>query len=103
MNLRDLAAYLNAHLLQPEDFLKSDSWKTLHTPPFGGDYAMGWVVKPDGRLWHNGSNTFWYAEMTFDPAKKSVAAATCNDGVLAASQPAVSNLLDSALLAATQS
>ena len=100
MNLRDLTAYLNAHLEQPVAFLKPESWKTLHTPPFGGNYAMGWVVRDGGGLWHNGSNTLWYAEMCVDPAKGIVAAVACNQGDLNQSQPAVQALLQGAVLRA---
>jgi hypothetical protein len=50
----------------------------LHTPHFDGDYALGWVVQQDGRLWHNGSNTLWYAEAAFMPGASAFAAA--NDG-----------------------
>ena len=31
-------------------------------------------------LWHNGSNTLWYAEVMFDPARGIIAAAATNDG-----------------------
>jgi len=99
MNLRDLCAYLDAHLRQPAGFLKADSWKTLHTPPFEGNYAMGWIVD-GGKLWHNGSNTLWYAEMCVDTVKGLVAAAACNQGDLKQSQPAVGTLLQQALLRA---
>ncbi len=99
MNLRDLTTYLNAHLLQSADFLKPDSWKILHTPPFGGNYAMGWMVANEV-LWHNGSNTLWYAEMSVDPAQGIVAAVACNQGDLTQSQPGVHLLLQDALLRA---
>jgi hypothetical protein len=32
------------------------------------------MVKGDGTLWHNGSNTMWYAEVLFN-AKTGIAAA----------------------------
>ncbi len=101
MNLADLITYLNLHLKCPESFLRADSWKTLHTPPFERNYAMGWVVQPGGRLWHNGSNTIWYAEITVDPAAGAVAAVACNDGALGTAQPAVNAVLKSALARAT--
>jgi hypothetical protein len=61
------------------DFLNADSWRTLHTPPFGGVYAMG-LSRQGNALWHNGSNTLWYAEVTFDASRGIVAAAATNDG-----------------------
>ncbi|MGC3957827.1 MAG: serine hydrolase domain-containing protein [Verrucomicrobiota bacterium] len=75
-SLDDLARFVIAHLngertgglLQPETFRK------LHTPPEGGDYACGWVVLKrgwaDGKaLMHNGSNTMWYVVMWLAPEK----------------------------------
>lgn len=103
MSLQDLVTYLNAHMLQPVTFLKPENWKTLHTPPFGGDYAMGWGVNPNGTLQHNGSNGFWYAQMAFDPAKKIVAAAASNEGGRAEVQALIGGLVDCAFLAAANS
>ncbi|WKL57988.1 serine hydrolase domain-containing protein [Asticcacaulis sp. ZE23SCel15] len=79
MSLADMLTYLSAHRDQPEAFLKGASWQTLHTPPFGGDYAMGWVVRKDGSLWHNGSNTVWYGEVMVDPKAGVVCASVGND------------------------
>ena len=53
----------------------------LHTPPFGGDYAFGWIVRPDGALWHNGSNGQWYAAMEFNARRGVSAAAASNDAL----------------------
>ena len=75
MSLADVLTYLGAHIDGP--FLKPDSRRTLHTPPFGGEYAMGWVVRSTGELWHNGSNTLWYAEVLFNPATGLAAVACC--------------------------
>ncbi len=100
MSLSDVVLYLNAHMSQPESFLRAGSWKMLHTPPFTGRYAMGWMVGGDGQLWHNGSNTVWYAEVAVDPARKVVAAAATNDGVLTQVQPAIAAILKSALVRA---
>ena len=77
MSLADLVRYLAAHRDRSE-LLLPESWQRLHTPPFGGNYALGWVVRADGVLWHNGSNTIWYAEATFDRARGSAAAAAAN-------------------------
>lgn len=94
----EMLGYLDAHR-DGASFLKTESWRTLHTPPFGGDYAMGWIVRPDGALWHNGSNTLWYAEATFDAAAGVSAFAAANDGHLATSQVAVGTALRGAMAA----
>jgi CubicO group peptidase (beta-lactamase class C family) len=95
MSLPDLLTFLTAHRDRTA-LLTSDAWRKLHTPPFGGDYALGWIVRPDGALWHNGSNTLWYAEALVQPAQGIVAAAAAN---LAAAQGAVGEALAGAVAA----
>jgi len=75
----DVFKYLNAHCARTSPFLRRESWETLHTAPFGGPYAMGWSER-EGMLWHNGSNTLFYAEVMFDRNRGIVAAAATNDG-----------------------
>jgi CubicO group peptidase (beta-lactamase class C family) len=87
--MADMLTYLGAHRDRPQ-FLKPESWARLHTPPFTGRYALGWEVRQSG-LWHNGSNTLWYAEASVGPYVVSFAAA--NDGVLNKSAPAVGEAL----------
>ena len=92
MSLADLLKFAAAHR-DRSPYLGSESWALLHTPPFGGDYAMGLVVRPDGALWHNGSNTLWYAEMLIDPGRGVAAAAAANTGALDEAAPAVGEAL----------
>lgn len=98
MTVADLLTFVSAHR-DRHRLLKPESWDLLHTPPFGGDYAMGWVVRPDGLIWHNGSNTLWYAEAAFDRKRGRSAAAIANDGRTGTSQPAVGRALKSAFAA----
>jgi len=91
-----MLVYLSAHRDQ-SSFLSKESWRTLHTPPFGGDYAMGWIVRSDGSLWHNGSNTMWYAEVLFNSRTGVSAVATCNE-----SRPAAMNIVGKVLMGATK-
>lgn len=88
----DVLKYLSAHRDYASPFLTRESWTTLHTPPFGGTYAMGWISR-DGMLWHNGSNTLWYAEVMFDPARGIAAVAATNDGRLAEMGPRIGTAL----------
>ena len=68
MNLHDLVKYGRKHLdgeLGMDHFLNSDTWQRLHKPIMN-DYAYGWVnTLRDWAggpvIWHNGSNTMWYA------------------------------------------
>lgn len=75
----DVLKYLAAHCAGASPFLRRESWDMLHTPPFGGPYAMGWARR-ENALWHNGSNTLWYAEVMFDVSRGCVSAAAVNDG-----------------------
>lgn len=95
--LEGVLKYLAAHCTR-NGFLSPESWTTLHTPPFGGDYAMGWVKRGDA-LWHNGSNTLWYAEVSFNPTTGIVAAAATNDGRVGQIGPTLSTVLQSAIMA----
>ena len=87
----DTFKYLAAHRDRTA-FLSEASWQMLQTAPFGGPYAMGWQVDGD-RLWHNGSNTMWYAEVMVDRARGIVAAAAVNDGRAGDVRPVVGNAL----------
>lgn len=78
MNLHDLVLYLAAHRDQPASFLKPDAWRTLHQPPFGGDYALGWEVSDKGVLFHGGTNSWWKSEVRVDPEVGVVCAAVAN-------------------------
>ena len=89
--LEDVLTFCAAHR-DRTSLLRPETWDTLHTPPFGGDYAMGWI-KRESRFWHNGSNTLFYTEMTFDPATGVVCAAACNDGNLDSVQTPVRTAL----------
>lgn len=71
-------AHSLGHQGQRSDYLKTETWRYLHTPPPKADYAFGWVKRPDGSLWHNGSNTYWLAELSFDPEKSMAIAAVAN-------------------------
>jgi len=84
----DWARFIQAHLrgergqsgiLQPETF------KRLHTPPCGGDYAFGWmaVTRPWAggiALTHGGSNTMNFAVPWLAPAKDFAVLAMTNQG-----------------------
>jgi CubicO group peptidase (beta-lactamase class C family) len=79
MSLDDVLVYLNAHR-DATSLLQPDSWRTLHTLPFGGYYGMGWWLNRDGSLGHGGSNSLWYAEVLFDKDKGISAIAATNEG-----------------------
>ena len=54
--------------------LQRATFRALHTPPPGSDYAGGWLVGErswaGGRaLTHSGSNTSWYATVWIAPVR----------------------------------
>ena len=75
-SLDDLARYTVFHMEGERSgtLLKHETFRKLHTPPAGGDYACGWVVANRGwaggnALTHAGSNTMWYVVMWLAPEK----------------------------------
>jgi CubicO group peptidase (beta-lactamase class C family) len=100
MTLADLTAFGLAHargLAGSPDalpgYLTAESWRFLHTPPSGSDYAVGWVRRADGKSWHNGSNTLFYAELSVSSASITSAAAATN---WAAAEAAVTRVMEAA-------
>jgi CubicO group peptidase (beta-lactamase class C family) len=81
--------------------LKPASYEKLHTPPFGGDYALGWLVVErswgGGKVWnHAGDNTMNFANVWVAP-KQDFAALVCinqsGDIAFKASDEAVGGLI----------
>jgi CubicO group peptidase (beta-lactamase class C family) len=65
--------------------LKPDSYRTLHTPPFEGAYALGWVVAE--RSWgggkvlnHDGDNTMNHATVWVAPERDFAVLVCVNQG-----------------------
>jgi D-alanyl-D-alanine carboxypeptidase len=79
--LADYALYLQVHIdgARGEDtsFLSVESWRMLHTPPFEGRYAMGWLVGED-ELNHAGSNTLWVLQAVIVPEQNLGAVVAVN-------------------------
>jgi CubicO group peptidase (beta-lactamase class C family) len=71
--------------------LKASTFRALHTPPTGFDYAGGWVVCQ--RTWaggraftHNGSNTAWFSTIWLAPSINLAFLAATNQGDKTAEQ-----------------
>jgi len=83
----DWGKFVTAHLRGEQGepgILKPETFKRLHTPPFG-DYAFGWLVvdRPwaGGRAFtHAGSNTMNYAVVWMAPAKDFAVLIMTNQG-----------------------
>lgn len=84
----DLLTYLRAHK-DRAPLLRRESWAQLHRPRFGSTSALGWIAGRDGSLWHNGSNTYWYAEVLIEPQSGLIAGYCSNDMALFSMQRAL--------------
>jgi CubicO group peptidase (beta-lactamase class C family) len=91
-SIRGWAAFVEAHLDgargRPTPLAVTD-WKRLHTPPFGGDYALGWGTAE--RSWasgtaltHAGSNGMNYAVVWLAPKADFAVVVATNTGADAA-------------------
>jgi len=90
MTIADLALWGRAHLRGArgrDGLVRAATFQRLHKPPVAGsDYAYGWAIRViAGRqaIWHNGSNTLWYAAVAFD-AEADLGAALATNGSIAA-------------------
>jgi CubicO group peptidase (beta-lactamase class C family) len=81
--------------------LKPETYPKLQTPPFGDDYALGWIVAQRGWgggtvLNHGGDNTMNFANVWVAP-KKNFAILVCvnqsGDTAFRASDEAVGDLI----------
>jgi CubicO group peptidase (beta-lactamase class C family) len=84
----DWGKFVTAHLRGEQGLpgiLKSETFKRLHTPSFGGEYASGWLLTD--RSWaggralnHAGSNLQNYAVVWMAPAKDFAVLVMTNQG-----------------------
>ncbi len=98
MSLQDWARFVQAHLAGPRGesaLLQPETFRRLHRPLLE-DYAYGWVAGDPGELgargpllWHNGSNTMWYALMLILPEHRMAILFASNDGDLKAAEAAM--------------
>jgi hypothetical protein len=82
--------------------LEPAAYQKLHTPPFGGDYALGWLLAD--RDWgggtvynHNGSNNMNYATVWIAPQRDFAFLAVTNQGgdsAATATDDAVAAMID---------
>jgi CubicO group peptidase (beta-lactamase class C family) len=85
-NLGDWATFVAAHVREGRvGLLRPETFRKLHTPAFGGDYAGGWIVTERGWgggrvLTHAGSNTMNYAVVWAAPSKDFAVMAATNVG-----------------------
>jgi CubicO group peptidase (beta-lactamase class C family) len=87
-SMEDLAKYVIFHMTGEQGaskLLKAETFKKLHTAVGGGDYALGWVIMErdwaHGRtLFHNGSNTMFFAVIWAAPNRNCAIVVATNMG-----------------------
>jgi CubicO group peptidase (beta-lactamase class C family) len=89
MTVGDLALWGQAHLRGErgqDGIVRAETFKRLHQPEGDATYAMGWVSQTTDRrvIWHNGSNTMWYAIVAFDAVADRGAVIVTNGSIGAA-------------------
>lgn len=90
MSVADLARWGQTHLAGArgrDGLVRVETFARLHTPDAGQSYAMGWVSQTTGGrrvIWHNGSNTLWFAVVAFDPDADRGVVVVTNAGIGAA-------------------
>jgi CubicO group peptidase (beta-lactamase class C family) len=94
MSIADFARYAQWHVAGARGegtLLKPESFRKLHAPPDGQDYAMGWAVTK--RRWaggtalmHSGDNTMFYAVMWLGARENTCFVAACNADCVEASE-----------------
>jgi CubicO group peptidase (beta-lactamase class C family) len=89
MSIDDLATYLREHMngeAGAGTLLSADSYRRLHRE-VGDSYALGWVDdRPEWAggervVWHNGSNSMWYALIAFFPERRLGFVGVSNGGL----------------------
>jgi CubicO group peptidase (beta-lactamase class C family) len=85
LSMADLAKWGQLHTSacsghQPE-FLTQESCQIMQSP-VSSDYGLGWVIQNSDKtgqvVWHNGSNTMWYAMLILVPDRNLVVATATN-------------------------
>jgi len=86
-SLDDLMRYvvMHSHGAKEGGLLKPETFRKLHTPPHGQEYAFGWIeAEADwagGKAYtHTGSNTMWMVTIWFAPANDFAVVAATNIG-----------------------
>ena len=97
VSLDDMARFMRDHIKGhrgESGLLPAEAYQTLHTPPFGDDYALGWIVRDSGGLGHGGTNGKWLAIVEIRPADNVGVFVATNLGPPDATAPAANQLID---------
>lgn len=87
-SIRDWAKFVEAQLKGArgkDGLLKAETFELLHTPDFGGNYTLGWVVTERDWAWgkvlrHRGSNSMNFAVVWMAPRRNFAVMVASNQG-----------------------
>lgn len=85
LSMADLSKWGQVHISacsgRLSNFLTQESCRVMQSP-ISTDYGLGWVIQEAGTsetiVWHNGSNTMWYALLYLIPNKDIAVAVATN-------------------------
>lgn len=84
LNLKDLLRWGQAHIVacrgESKRFLSAESCQEMRKV-VAENYGLGWVIETDKDapyIWHNGSNSMWYAKLVILPERSLVLVAATN-------------------------
>lgn len=88
-SIQDWGKFVSLHLQGEQGtstLLQPETLRKLHTPPAGGEYALGWGIadrewSKGVALWHTGSNTISYAVVWLAPKLDFAALVVTNQGL----------------------
>ena len=96
VSLDDMARFMRDHIaghLGKPALLSPKTYRVLHTPPFGDDYALGWIRRKSGGLGHGGTNGKWLALVEIRPKDELGVFVVTNLGPPAVTAPAAEQLM----------
>ncbi len=107
LSLPDLARYVAFHVSRGANvpgYLTPETIAALHTPAPGEDYALGWFAPPvdatglgKRAVWHEGTNSAWYAGMLLIPEDERGLAwvsNACPDSILDPTTGAMARMIE---------
>ncbi len=95
-SLSDIAQFMRDHVSghrREAAHLSAESYNVMHNPPFGDDYAMGWITRERGGIGHGGTNGAWLAILEIRPAENVGVFVATNLGPPDETAPAANTLI----------
>lgn len=95
-SLSDMAKFMRDHIAGhrgEKALMAPEIYQALHTPPFGDDYAFGWILRDSGGIGHGGANGKWLAIVEIRPEENAGVFVATNLGPPSETAPAANALI----------